>query len=281
MSKSNNNDNYDGLDELNEKIRTKSIPTNKDKEILLYRLNRLLTEDEHLYIFKEILQNLGKKIYSMTENGTLFDLNDLPNDAFWKTYYYSQLFIQDHEKQKELEKTQREYLILSDQFEEKMNAKLKNYINDDNQVGHENIEELSPYEKLRIKALSHCLYSTHSKTNQNNNSDLSLHNDKKMEKTIYSDTFKYKWKQENKLTQQKETNKETEFDNQSIETDLSDCGDYDMDDDDLMLNENYDNEQEKVELTRLKNQLLKLPKTKLTLKIPNIDYEDLDIDEYE
>src|SRR5439155_4922352 len=100
--------NFDNLEETNIKIVNKVLPTDKEKEILLYKLNKQLNEDEHLYIFTEILQNLEKKIYTITENCTLFDLNDLSADNFWKMFYYAQLFIQNHERQKEFEGAQQE-----------------------------------------------------------------------------------------------------------------------------------------------------------------------------
>ena len=284
-----NSNNYGNLDDINEKIQNKLTPNEKDKELLLYRLNKLLNDDEHLYIFTEILQTLEKRIYSITENCTLFDLNDLPNDAFWKIYYYTQLFILDHERQKELGKIQKEQQSKNDEFKEDINTKLQKYKNDPNQATPENIEQLSAYEKLRLNALSQCSYSTYSHNNTNTDDfNLSLPDDKILAKTIYSDNFKYKWKQENKIDQNKiNLKKQTESDTQLNCVNYSDVGDYEIDDDDMMLNENYsDNEddelgreREKEELDRLKNQLLKLPKMKLTLKVTPMNYDEMEDDE--
>jgi len=280
--------NFDNLSEINIKIKNKVAPTDKEKEILQYKLNKQLNEEEHLYIFTEILQGLEKKIYTITENCTLFDLNDLSPDNFWKIFYYAQLFIQNHERQKELEVAGRDNVSKSDELNEKMKRDLQKFREDPNNALPEDTANLSAYEKLRINALSQCSYSTYSKDDNRPDCGLSLPDDKKLEKTIYSDTFKHKWKQPSKVdeTTIKDSSKiETESIGGSIgDNDFPD-GEIDDDDDDMMLNEDYDDdndegvnkvdqEAEKMELDRLKNQLLKMPKMKLSLKVTPLNYED-------
>lgn len=273
--------NYDNLEEINEKIKNKTSSTDKDKELLMYRLNKLLTEEEHLYIFTEILQNLDKRIYSITENCTLFSLNDLPNDAFWKIYYYSQLSIRNHERQKELDTKKQQSEQDEGKFKENMEKQLAKYRND---VSETSSEGLSVYEKLRVDALSECSYSTYSKNNSNSDYNMTLPDDKKMAKTIYSDTFKHRWKQNaahEKVIggiEKNQVKKEIDNELQSVGASvMSEIGEDD--EDDMMLNENYedvDSGNEKAELDKLKNQLLKLPKMKLTLKVTPLNYEDDD-----
>ena len=70
------------LNEINEKIKNRSPPMDRDKELLQFQLDHCLTEEEHFYIFTEILQVLPRKIYTITENCTLLNLNDLEHRRF-------------------------------------------------------------------------------------------------------------------------------------------------------------------------------------------------------
>jgi hypothetical protein len=283
--------NFENFEEISDKIKNKSVPTDKDKENLLHKLNKQLNEDEHLYIFTEILQNLEKRIYSITENCTLFDLNDVPNESFWKIYYYAQLFISNHERQKDLDKANAEHLTEGDLFKEKIKQDLEKIIKDQTHQSQEDIDKLSPYEKLRIGALSQCSYSTYSQKNiETSDYNLTLPDDKRLEKTIYSDSFRHRWKPEDKNSQvtnepinhKKEFVSETASANDADDVEDAEDAEDVEDDDDMMLNEDYenseekpmDNETEKAELDRLKNQLLKAPKMKLSLKVTQLNYEE-------
>lgn len=187
----------DFMAEINSKIKNKTLPTDRDKESLLNKLNKQLNEEDHIYIFTEILQNMEKKIYTITCNCTLFDLNDLDNENFWKIYYYTQLFIDQHERQKEINKAKQENDDISDQFTRDVDSKLK-------QIKEQHPEKvdskgLSEYEKLRINALSQCSYSSYSKEIEATNKNMrSLSRYVGVEKTVYSDNFQQKWKQLNK-----------------------------------------------------------------------------------
>ena len=280
--------NYDNLEELSAKITNKVSPTDVEKEILLYKLNKQLSSDEHLYIFTEVLQTLEKKIYTITENCTLFDLNDLPNEQFWRIFCYSQLFIQNHEREKEVENAFLENSSKSDKLTEKMNRDLQKLKADPNQALPEDSCNFSAYEKLRIGALSQCPYSTYAKDIDRPDLGFALHDDKKLEKTIYSDKFKHKWKQSgtDQLTIKNAIKTGIESVGVSVVDQESQEDDYD--DDDMMLNENYvdtnfqsniDHESEKAELDRLKNKLLKMQKVKLSLKVNSLNFDDDDDDD--
>jgi hypothetical protein len=108
-----------------DEIDNHSVPTEKDKESLQSKLNKQLNEEDHIYIFTEILQTMDKKIYTITENCTLFDLNDLDPVNFWKIHYHTHLMIANHERQKELNKTKQENDLLTSQFNQKMEEQLK------------------------------------------------------------------------------------------------------------------------------------------------------------
>ncbi len=253
------------LYELGANINNLNDPTDRDKDLLLYKLNRQLTEDEHLYIFTELLQNHEKKIYTITENCTLFDLNDLSSKNFWKLYYYAELCIKNHERQKELALAEDSHISNLNNLSKKMKVDLENFKSEYNQIP-ENQSDLSHYEKLRIGALSQCSYSVYAKTNNQPNIGLTLHDDKKLGKTIYSDTFKHKWNDNSIMKNVPMIGKNSIV----IEEINKESPDLDSDDDDLMINENYDDtkdyiDNEMVEVNHLKNQLLKIPK-KLQLK---------------
>jgi hypothetical protein len=95
---------YDNMDAIAQKKLDSSPPTDTDKEILQHRLLKL-SKSDHLYLFKEIIQGLKKKIYTVTENCILFDLNDLPHDCFWKIYYHVQLSMQNLERTNVIQET--------------------------------------------------------------------------------------------------------------------------------------------------------------------------------
>jgi hypothetical protein len=173
----------DLLTEINEKVKNNVIPMDKDKDVLSYKLNRQLDEEDHVYIFTEILQKMEKKIYTITENGTLFDLNDLDNATFWNVYYYTQIFIDNHERKKDIAKASKE-------DEERKNEQIQQFDNDLKRIKESAGEfvdksNMTEYEKLRTDALS---YSKRPEVVINSG-------EKRMEKTVYSDNYQFKWKQ--------------------------------------------------------------------------------------
>jgi hypothetical protein len=173
--------------DFDRKIKNKTPPNDKEKEILQITLNKHLTFDDHVYIFTEILQNMTKKIYTINENGTLFDINDLDPETFWKLCYHTHLFMKNHEREKNIALAQQEANAVTDQLLVKMSADLKQYQPDTQVVI--NPENMTEYEKLRITALKACTYSCYA--------------DKKPDiyeeqRSIYSDNFQYKWKESTK-----------------------------------------------------------------------------------
>jgi hypothetical protein len=143
------------LADINDKMKNKITPSIKDKETLLYKLNKQLLEEDHLYIFTKILQKMERKIYTITKNGTLFDLNDLTNHEFWNIYYHTQMFIDGHKRQNTLCNIGLENRCLDDQFKQKVNNNLQKIKEQSPYIS----STLTHYDKLRIDALSHCTYS--------------------------------------------------------------------------------------------------------------------------
>ncbi len=288
------------IEEIVEKIKNKNVPTERDKETLLYKLNRQLTEEEHLHLFSEIVQSLDKKTYSITENCTLFDLNDLSPECFWKMYYYAQLSIHDHEGKKITDRARQEDNEEKAKMAERIKAELDKFQADPDQAKPDVLDSLTPYERLRISALSQCQYSTYAKAGPDD-MNMALKDDKRMEKTIYSDTFQHRWKSEAvvnpatpvvplmipklklKVTPEAETQQSAQTQTQNGGTGAISDGDGDGDgegddegDEDMMMNEDEfeEGETSDSEIDRLKNQLLKMPK--LTLKASHFNYEEAD-----
>lgn len=281
----------DILAELDDKIKTEVVPTDKDKEILQYKLNKQLSEEDHLYIFTEILQSMGSQIYTITENCTLFDLNDVDPKNFWKIYRCAQMFIDNHSRQKELDKVKQENDVMSQEFNKNVENNLRKILQQNEEIYPSNATE---YEKLRIDALKQCTYSTYSKKPSSDHSQ----DDGKLEKTVYSDNYQYKWKQFNKNDEIAkkiikisakhnhengdvfETKMHKDEDNISIVSVDDDDDDDDEDDEDIMVNDKSSvdmncGEDVKNELNDLKNSLLHRPKVKLSLK-SNIIFDDSD-----
>jgi hypothetical protein len=287
MAAKSNTNQIKEIEDIVDNIKNKHVPTEREKEVLLYKLNRQLTEDEHLHIFTEILQNLEKRIHSITDNGTLFDLNDLPPEAFWKMFYYAQLSIHDHDSRKISDKARQEDNEEKVKMAEKMKAELEKHQGDPNQCHIDVLASLTPYERLRISALSQCQYSTYAQADIND-MNLALKDDKRMEKTIYSDTFQHRWKSDSSTAVEKSITipklkikaiSDKVVESQSVGDNLSD-GD---EDEDMMINgeggENEDflgEDESDIEINRLKTQLLKMPK--LALKVNHLNYEEVEDD---
>jgi hypothetical protein len=275
------------IEEIVEKIKNKNVPNERDKETLLYKLNRQLTEEEHLHLFSEIIQSLDKKTYSITENCTLFDLNDLSPECFWKMFYYAQLSIHDHEGKKISDRARQEDNEEKVKMAEKMKAELDKFQADPDQAKPDVLDSLTPYERLRISALSQCQYSTYAKGGADD-TNMALKDDKRMEKTIYSDTFQHRWKSDAVTTPNAptvtmpklklKTTSEVEIPKiQKVDISNGNISDGEGDEDeDVMMNEDEfeEGETSESEIDRLKNQLLKMPK--LTLKASHFNYEEAD-----
>lgn len=174
------------LADINDKITNTIVPNDKEKSMLLNMINKQLTEEDHIYIFTEILQNMKKKIYTITENCTLFDLNDIDCADFWKIWYYTYLFISNQVRNTEINKIKEQNDELSAQFTRDALEKLKKF-RENTSKNVPDMDEMSEYERLRIEALKDCQYSTYSSEKPDQQTS-----------KIYSDNYQCKWKQSNK-----------------------------------------------------------------------------------
>jgi hypothetical protein len=171
---------YENHDDLHDKIKREVPPTSRDKEWLMNRINRQLSEEEHMVIFTDFLgsDTMKKRIYSINDNGTLFDLNDVPPAIFWKICLFTVMSLKDREKAKVSDQATQEVQDELARYRSQVNAELP--IAQQNQPKlSSDLENLTPYEKMRIQALGQCSYSTYSKSSMTTlNSD---------DKRIYSD----------------------------------------------------------------------------------------------
>lgn len=234
---------YNNFDHILVKIKEETPPCELDKENLLYKINNRLTKKDHMFFFTEILQKMEKKVYSITPDNTLFDLNDLPYSVFWKLVYHTEIFLENHKKQRLIREREQEYKQQDQNFNDNLAKQLIEHLNDPNQSMPEP-SSLTNYERLRIDALSQCKYSTYSKF-KDGKIDLSLSDDKKLTKNIYSDHYHHHWKDRNVSSNES-----------SVET-IED--DDDDDDEPKMISEEIDAKEEL-------NRLLKIqPKRKIKL----------------
>lgn len=156
------------LNDLSERAKLNTIPTDKDKDKLLWLINKQLTEDDHIKIFVQFLHDLPKRIYTINQHATLFDLNDLNPEVFWKIYYYCRLCLQSKETDKirkqmfELDNEQQQLLTQrltqeSQQLQAQM--ELEQTTHTQSKTGEVLNDNIPVYEDLRVDSLKTCSYS--------------------------------------------------------------------------------------------------------------------------
>lgn len=223
-SNPNNLEIFDALKKINEKIVDQTPPSNYDKEVLQYRLNEQLTSDEHLLIFIKILQNMKNKIYTVTENSVLFDLNNLSNDDFWKMYYHTEMFINDRERQNKLQYLKHENDSLDHQFKYKINSNLQKILfNDHQKISPENQQKLSKYDNLCLNVFQECQYSKYAMKPQfqfKRNIYADSYQQRQLENLINSDP--HKMIEPSETTEVTETNETTETSDTVLPSELTD-----------------------------------------------------------
>lgn len=70
--------------ELDDKIKNSVKPEHEDKKRLQNRIKQL-DKQQQLHLFHTIIKPLD--IYTVSDNGTFFDLNELTEEQFWKLNY--------------------------------------------------------------------------------------------------------------------------------------------------------------------------------------------------
>lgn len=191
----------DTNNDIDYKIKHKITPSPDDKKKLQQRIKHL-TKEQHLYLFNEIIKELD--IYTVTDNGIYFDLNDLDCEVFWKLQYQVNLNFDCINRKKyfnQLEQNSTSSNIVVDNNEHNNSYMSKNIFdqngdfdiqsNDDDSIFNEQEPRpFSDYDKLRISALSKCGYSTYFQGKNNIKHNYSSVDSKMIEKNVYTDCKK-------------------------------------------------------------------------------------------
>lgn len=163
--------------DIDQKIKTGQTPHDEDKKKLQHRIKQL-DKKQHLYLFHNIVKNIeGGTMYTMTDTGIYFDLDDFTPKDFWTLYYHTNLFYDCISRNKvfeeavKLDATKSQSLIYTGQTELDTTSMFEDYCRGDEdgeeerdadaKSDHKKIE-LS-YEVLRLNAVNECKYSKYQK----------------------------------------------------------------------------------------------------------------------
>jgi len=91
--------------DLDDKIRNDVKPEHEDKKRLHNRIKQL-DKQQQLHLFHSIIKPLN--IYTITDNGTFFDLNELTSEQFWKLSYHVNLTYDCIKRDKIISELERE-----------------------------------------------------------------------------------------------------------------------------------------------------------------------------
>lgn len=108
--------------------RNEATMNYREKKKLIQNIDKLETKD-HIGILKIIMESTRKKMYTVNNYGTYFDLNDLDDPTLWKIDYHVRLCSENQVREKEKEKAQKQYLADRTQFEEDLRTKSKLKLN--------------------------------------------------------------------------------------------------------------------------------------------------------
>jgi hypothetical protein len=172
--------------ELDQKIKEKKVPTHDDKKRIQQRIKQL-EKKQQLHLFKTVVRGLGTKVYSVTENGTYFDLNDLTPEQFWKLSYHINLTYDCINRHKLINELEKQCPVYNQEMDIESNSMWDTYEPNDVELDSNVISSMN-YSQLRDEALSHCRYSDfYKKENDSAVSKLTDHESKVIERNIYTD----------------------------------------------------------------------------------------------
>jgi len=96
----------------------------RDKQKLIKLIDNLDTKD-HVGILKIIMDSSNRKIYTVNNYGTYFDLNDVDNPTLWQISYHVSLCIENVEREKNKKEAEKKYLEDKSQLEDNLRNKSK------------------------------------------------------------------------------------------------------------------------------------------------------------
>lgn len=198
--------------EIDRKIKESVRPTHDDKKRLQNRIKQL-DKKQQLHLFHTIIKPLD--IYTVTDNGTFFDLNELVPKDFWRLSYHVNLTydcIQRDRVRSELEKTEsstfrqsiynREYDIDSEidnthQYERERShpderstdefVENREFVENSESVENRGVLQMVPpkYSQLRENALRSCVHKKSESSIKSNE-----YESKVLERNVYTDKKK-------------------------------------------------------------------------------------------
>ena len=103
--------------------RQEKVMPNDINKMQFIKIVQKMPKSEHIKIY-EIISKLDKKIYSITDKETLFDLNDLPSETFWEIMYYCTLTQNNINKNVIINNASNEKKENEKEFQKKINDEL-------------------------------------------------------------------------------------------------------------------------------------------------------------
>jgi len=101
-------------EQIFDKLHKSVLPSDRDKRSLITLISKL-NKIDHIAIYN-IIQKIDKKIYTITEKETMFDLNDVPITQFWKIYEFVILSMENKSRQSDVDKAKQEHNLNEQRF---------------------------------------------------------------------------------------------------------------------------------------------------------------------
>jgi len=115
---------YQSYTDVLDKGKQNQIMDHRDKQKLIKRIDKLETKD-HIGILKIIMEATDRKIYTVNNYGTYFDLNDLDNNTVWKISYHVSLCLENLKREKDKKEAERKYQEDRNTLEDQLRSKSK------------------------------------------------------------------------------------------------------------------------------------------------------------
>ena len=173
--------------DIDQKIKNGVKPTHNDKKRVQQRIKQL-DKEQQLLLFNSVIKPIN--IYSVTDNGTYFDLNDLTPEQFWKLQFNINLTHDCINRDKVIGELQKQ-CDKNNVYNKDYDIETTSLLNEN--VEHNNLESDShtiDYQHLRIAVLKQCKYSDHYKP-ESESITLNDGQNKVIERNIYTDRRLY------------------------------------------------------------------------------------------
>lgn len=115
---------YQSYTEVLDKGKQNQLMDQRDKQKLIKRIDQLETKD-HIGILKIIMEATDRKIYTVNNYGTYFDLNDLDHSTVWKISYHVSLCLENLKREKDKLEAEKKYQEDRNSLEDQLRNKAK------------------------------------------------------------------------------------------------------------------------------------------------------------